>query len=263
MTSFLAGQQRDHGGWSYARGVHQTDVDDTSYAAQLLALRDRRGFRPQLEAARGYLLAMQGRDGGWPTYERGQPSEAAMTAGAIEALAMLHRPGAPASPSIARGARFLQRAQRPDGSFECSWSRAGTNAWFRVRRALDQAAVSAPVEAIRRSVGDKAGAWLAATRAPGGGWGHRAGDPADAVSTAYGLLGLGSGEPDAIRDGLTELLRHQRADGSFDAPSDQQGPRPLVWACPQVNSAVATWGLARGVALAARARRSEPVAGVA
>ena len=265
MATFVASQQADDGGWSYARGIRQTDVDDTSYAAQLLARVDVGRYREHLHAVRRYLLSMQDSDGGWPTYLRGQPVEAAMTAGAIEALATFQGQNNNVLLSITQGVNFLCQIQRDDGTFERSWSRAETNAIFRVLRALESALfvsrgtcyepqIRVDQERIRR----RAMGYLNSARTSSGGWGQRIGDPADAVSTAYGLLGLGLSEAAWLPKGLAVILRHQLSSGEIVAPSDQFGPRPLVWTTPQVGSAVATFGLAYGLALLGAQKVGDP-----
>ena len=235
-------------------------MDDTSYVSQLLARVDREGYRGRLAAARSYLLSMQGSDGGWPTYVRGQASEVAMTAGAMEALASIGPPDRETRRAVIAGARHHGRSQLPDGTFERSWSRAETNAMFRAVVALDAAVrvaigtrAEATVRDLRARVRHRSFTYLAKTRRDGGGWGQRPGEPADAVSTAYGLLCLRSSGWPWIDEAMTALQGHQLGDGSFAAPSDQQGPRPLVWSTPQVSSAVGTLGLAHATALTCQA----------
>ena len=119
------------GGWGWtdlSGGV--PDVDDTSSA--LLALRTL-GQDLDSEAVRkglGWLLALQNRDGGWPTFCRGwgtlpfDRSGTDLTAHAMRALhAWYARKGRPwrVNRAVTRGFQFLQANQQSDGSWLPLW----------------------------------------------------------------------------------------------------------------------------------------------
>lgn len=116
------------GGWAWndlPGGV--PDVDDTSGA--LLALRAL--GTEDISAARrgvGWLLGLQNRDGGWPTFCRGwgklpfDRSAPDLTAHAVRALAAWPGVSEPkVAKSIERGFAYLRRAQQADGSWLPLW----------------------------------------------------------------------------------------------------------------------------------------------
>lgn len=124
-------------GWSDLSGA-VPDADDTPGALLALAAwRDapscRREDRTRIEQAAGpglrWLAALQNRDGGWPTFCRGwgrlpfDRSGADLTAHALRALAAwrAHPAAAAMQRSERRGFRFLERQQRPDGSWVPLW----------------------------------------------------------------------------------------------------------------------------------------------
>ena len=121
-------------GWTDLSGA-VPDADDTPGA--LLALsawsrsaqchgRDRRRIRDVVGPAIRWLLDLQNRDGGWPTFCRGwgklpfDRSGADLTAHAIRAL-HAWRDLADSSRAIHRGFAYLARAQHSDGSWTPLW----------------------------------------------------------------------------------------------------------------------------------------------
>jgi squalene-hopene/tetraprenyl-beta-curcumene cyclase len=141
--------------------------------------------RPRIEVAAAaginWLLALQNRDGGWPTFFRGRGHESLdgsgpdLTAHALRALRTWQYWVADRSidEAIRRGMAYLEASQRPDGSWRPQWF---GNPWFPndenpicgtaqvllAYRDLDQ--VDHP--AAQRGL-----AWLAAAADPSGGWG--------------------------------------------------------------------------------------------
>ncbi|MFG2913072.1 haloacid dehalogenase-like hydrolase [Kitasatospora sp. NPDC048298] len=231
MGDQLAGLQAPAGGWGYARGVTQTDVDDTAYAMRFLHALDPARYREPLTRARGYLATMPGPDGGVPTFLPGGPSEAAMTAATITALAPYHRHH---RELLTRATAHLLSAQHPDGTYERSWSLAEANAVFRAHLALRAAQrlntgpANRTAEAIRHAH-DR----LIRTQHPDGGWGHTPDRPSDATSTAYSLIALAdSGHAAVCARAVAHLIERQDSDGGFTDVTDQAAPRPLPYAIP-------------------------------
>ena len=118
------------GGWGWTHlpgGV--PDADDT--AGALLALSRLGGPEAPLAAARGlrWLLGLQNRDGGWPSFCRGwgklpfDRSAPDLTAHALRAIARWPDGIGPrtAGRALARGLCYLRHAQRPDGSWVALW----------------------------------------------------------------------------------------------------------------------------------------------
>ncbi|MCG0070014.1 terpene cyclase/mutase family protein, partial [Streptomyces tricolor] len=125
----LAARQNPDGGFGFTVGVTQSDVDDTSYTLEFLRAAAPVRHARTITAAEDYLLAQRNPDGGFPTFVHGAPSEIAMTAGAVNALA----PNPARRPDVERAVAFLLEA---DHLVERSWSRNATNALFRVTLAL-------------------------------------------------------------------------------------------------------------------------------
>jgi squalene-hopene/tetraprenyl-beta-curcumene cyclase len=172
-------------GWSDLSGA-VPDADDTPGA--LLSLAHFAGH-PALDAARrdrlrraaasgvDWLLRLQNSDGGWPTFCRGwgrlpfDRSGADLTAHALRALqawqAHFHGPALAAARQ--RGFQYLQRAQRPDGSWVPLWfgnqdHPEEENPMYGTARVL--MAYSTP-----SSQQDRAVRWLVSRQNPDGGWG--------------------------------------------------------------------------------------------
>jgi squalene-hopene/tetraprenyl-beta-curcumene cyclase len=115
------------GGWAWthlAGGV--VDVDDTAGAIIALAAL---GHRDNIASGVKWLLDLQNRDGGWPTFCRGwgklpfDKSAPDLTAHALRAICCAE-PAANRRPqhrAIRRGLQYLQDAQQADGSWIPLW----------------------------------------------------------------------------------------------------------------------------------------------
>ena len=196
----------DPGGWAWTDlpgGV--PDADDTPGA--MLALMAGAGgelgeVAESVEAAAGWLLALQNRDGGWPTFCRGwgtlpfDRSSQDITAHVLRALMAAEAviPGAAeqfAEP-IRRGFEFLRRRQRDDGAWVPLWfgnQRVADDenpvygtarvllAWWAAGRQDEESAV-------------RARKWLAAVQNPDGGWGGDVDTPSSIEETALSVEAL-------------------------------------------------------------------------
>ncbi|MBD55166.1 MAG: squalene--hopene cyclase [Rhodopirellula sp.] len=122
-------------GWSDLSGA-VPDSDDTPAAILALghmksSLDEDRKQRCEkaMKAGRGWLLKLQNRDGGWPTFCRGwgklpfDRSSNDLTAHALRALAVngVSEAEAGTARHIASGTRFLEKNQEPDGSWLPLW----------------------------------------------------------------------------------------------------------------------------------------------
>ncbi|MEU9636687.1 FAD-binding protein [Streptomyces tendae] len=261
MADLVASWQAPDGGWPFATGMRQTDVDTTTRCMEFLHAAAPDRHRAALDRATAYLTGIAGPDGAFPTWVPGDAPDLDMTAGAILALA----PRAGQHERLLAGALdFVLNAQRPDGTFERSWTVSESSAVLRALDALH--AVPAPntglavriAEATARSV-----ARLVATQHPDGGWGRLPDDPGDVLSTAqavpvlarYGLA------PAAVGRAVTYLLKQQDPDGGFTAPPDQVGPRPLPFDYPVLTDIHALSALLSAHVPAVGARRTPPGAG--
>jgi lanosterol synthase len=200
-----------------------------------------------------FILSLQNKDGGWATYEltRGpewlellNPSDVfarimvdysyvECTSACVQALAKaLHglpqlepRMRRAISRAIARGRRFLLRAQRPDGSWEGSWGVCFTyGTWFGVW-GLVAAGVAPGHPSLRAAV-----RFLRERQRSDGGWSetiescrkrsYREGVRSHAVMTSWALLALaaaGEVQSDAVQRGMKWLRGQQDMDGRWPA----------------------------------------------
>ncbi|MCL6517108.1 prenyltransferase/squalene oxidase repeat-containing protein [Alicyclobacillus sp.] len=198
------------GGWGFSDvNTLYPDVDDT--AAALRALYP---YRREVQSAwmRGvrWLIKMQNDDGGWGAFERdagkrwlerlpindmGQamtdPSSADLTGRVLETLASMR---IPAHRAIADGVRWLERAQRPDGSWRGRWGICFLYGTFAAVAGLAKAGLSRDHPAMRR-----ARSWLCSVQHADGSFGESCqSDEQDAfvdhaatpTQTAWGLMAL-------------------------------------------------------------------------
>ncbi len=200
------------GGWAWtdlAGGV--PDADDTPGALLALAKLGPQDARALAAAEAGcrWLLGVQNRDGGVPTFCRGwtglpfDRSSADLTAhtllawhvwrGALPGL----RPTLDAA--TARGLAYLARTQRPDGAWAPLWfgnehAADIANLTYGTSRVLRLATLGdrLPADFVDRL--DRAKVWLRVSQNPDGGWGGRAGTPSSVEETALAVEGLG-GDP--------------------------------------------------------------------
>jgi squalene-hopene/tetraprenyl-beta-curcumene cyclase len=200
------------GGWAWtdlSGGV--PDADDTPGA--LLALSRLRGADEQTVSAvrlgLTWLLGLQNRDGGMPTFCRGwgalpfDRSSADLTAHAILAWSAwryslsedLRRR---IDTATERGIRYLMRVQRPDGAWE--------PLWFGNQHAVDVANLTYGTSRVVRLAGLQLSeighrlewstrlrrgiAWLLAAKNADGGWGGSAGTPSSIEETALAVESL-------------------------------------------------------------------------
>uniref|UniRef100_UPI003D18FD07 Squalene cyclase C-terminal domain-containing protein n=1 Tax=Streptomyces showdoensis TaxID=68268 RepID=UPI003D18FD07 len=248
MADALALRRNPDGGYGFHSGVAQSDVADTCYVLEFLRRAAPDRHRTAVAEAEGYLLALRNPDGGFPTFARGTSSEIAMTAAAASALA--HDPDR--REEVDEAVRYVVRHQRPDGTFERSWSRNATNAVFRAVLALTGVAAHGEERRSRARAAERALAHLAATQNGDGGWGHAEAEPSDPISTAYAVIALARG-PRARPGGpldraLAYLVERQHPDGGYRSRPDQAGPRPLLIDVPALADVFVLLALAHATA---------------
>ena len=204
------------GGWAWTDqpgGV--PDADDT--AGALLALRQLGAVSPEVLAAAQaglqWLLGLQNRDGGMPTFCRGwgalpfDRSGADLTAHALRAwLAWLDAlpPGwqERIQVGIGAGVRFLIRAQRADGAWAPLWFGNQfapgelnlTHGTSRVLLALPELVARSYMEAVEPL--NNGAQWLARAQNRDGGWGGAPGVASSVEETALAV------------EALAELMTH-------------------------------------------------------
>jgi squalene-hopene/tetraprenyl-beta-curcumene cyclase len=221
------------GGWGWAPLPGAVpDADDTSGA--LLAMRNLGVTAESSEAAKSgvsWLLDLQNRDGGWPTFCRGwghlpfDRSSADISAHALRALAAWKKDFHSASfatagereaytrrmeGAIKRGLRFLGRAQRPDGAWIPLWfgnqhAPEEENPTYGTARVLTayRALNLIETEAARRGL-----QWLIRAQGDDGGWGGAPQTPSSVEETALAVDALlDCGEVDGSREALERGIR--------------------------------------------------------
>lgn len=258
-------QGRDHalGGWCFSNGEHRWPVSDCTAEALCAVLkmhqmpnvslsRSERISDERIEQAAQFILSRQNADGGFGTYERRRgsawletvnPSEMfgqcmtersylECTGSSISALAHLRAAhpmllSRPIAEAIERGAAFLRRRQRADGSYAGFWGINFTYAIFHVVKGLRAAAVPAKDSTIVR-----AAEWAISKQRADGGWGeHYSGcledryvehSQSQVVMTSWALLALMEvfgAEAEPVTRGISWLRGMQCTDGSWPQQS--------------------------------------------
>ncbi len=237
--------QVEPSGWHFQYdNAFYPDIDDT--AMVLMGLhRNREWFGrdrldPILKRGRDWVLALQGRDGGWAAFDADidnevltqipfadhnamlDPSCPDITARILEMLGTLDLPAD--HPSIQRGLDYLWRTQEADG---CWYGRWGVNYIYGTWQVLQGlAAIDHPMSDPRLV---HAADWLESVQQTSGAWGETCAtyeDPSlrgigesTASQTAWAVLGLiaaGRGHGMAVARGVDWLVANQRPDGNWD-----------------------------------------------
>jgi len=175
------------GGWPFQYGNDfYPDVDDSAMAMmafQKVETPDPQRKRTAVERGLRWVLAMQGRDGGWGSFDADNnrlvlnnipfadhgalidPSTEDLTGRALELLGTLgYRPD---YPPASRGIDFLRRTQLEDGSWYGRWGANHIYGTWSVLRGLRAIGADLQQDCVRRAV-----AWLEAKQNPDGGWGE-------------------------------------------------------------------------------------------
>jgi squalene-hopene/tetraprenyl-beta-curcumene cyclase len=230
-------------GWAFEfRNDHYPDIDDT--AMVLLSFRHARaGNREAHEAcerrAVNWLLAMQGRDGGWAAFDVDNnweilthvpfadhnamldPTCADITGRVLEALAVYglgreHQ-------AVQRGVDYLIRTQMADGSWYGRWGVAYIYGTCFALRGLAAAGEDDHEPYIQR-----ANEWLRSIQNADGGWGESCASYDNGIytptqstpsQTAWAILGLiagGDTRSSSLQHGIEYLVETQRQDGDWD-----------------------------------------------
>jgi len=234
----------ESGGWPFQfANDYYPDLDDTAVVVMGLAQVDHPDpdrVRQANARATRWLLGMQGRDGGWGSFDVDQtrlklnnipfadhgalldPATEDLTARCLECFA---RTGVKADHrAIQAGLTFLARKQNAEGAWHGRWGVNYIYGTWSVLRALEAVGLGAEHPMVRRAAD-----WLERRQNADGGWGERCETYADQAmagrgpstpsQTAWALLGLlaaGRGDGPAVERGLRHLVETQRADGGWE-----------------------------------------------
>ena len=229
-------------GWSFEfNNAFYPDVDDTAMVLLALAKArsaDEAGQRACEKRAVDWLLAMQGKDGGWAAFDVDNnwnilsqvpfadhnamldPACPDITGRVLEALIVC---GLDAShPAIRRGIDYLWHAQGSDGSWCGRWGVNYIYGTFLALRGLRSAGVSENEPGIQRAL-----EFIRAYQNRDGGWGESCAsydenrfvpNPSTPSQTAWAILALLAGgdiRSESLYNGVDYLIRSQRTDGSW------------------------------------------------
>ncbi len=240
IADYVVAGQHANGGWAFSERVAQTETDTSAHCAQMLIQLDPRRYAAPIARAHDYFLRLQRPDGGYPTYEVAADSEVTMTANIllVQALSIDYHPEV--REPIHKALRFIRARQKPDGTFERSWSLCETYSIFRVNLALNSCR-GLDEELHFSDIQQKSLDYLLDNQDEDGGWGQKTNKPSDALSTAYALLSLAllrrHVPPERIAKGLKYLLSQQNEEtGEFVSVPDVVGPRPFVFDIPLLST---------------------------
>ncbi len=237
----LARPDAPPGGWAFQyKNDFYPDVDDTAVVGMLLHRADPDANAHAIARARDWIIAMQGKDGGWGAFDADNnheylnhipfadhgalldPSTADVTARCVSFLCQI---GLPADhPTVARALTWLRAEQLPDGSWFGRWGTNYIYGTWSVLCALNAAGLPATDPAMA-----KAAAFLRTTQRDDGGWGednetyaaappgryHRS-NPSQTAWALLGLMAAGQSDDPAVARGVTWLSAEQKPDGEWD-----------------------------------------------
>ncbi len=229
-------------GWAFEfNNDFYPDVDDT--AMVLLAFEKARGSDAATQQACGkraidWLLAMQGKDGGWAAFDVDNnwkilshvpfadhnamldPSCPDITGRVLEALM---RCGMGRShPAVQRATDYLLRSQESDGSWYGRWGVNYIYGTFLALRGLRAAGLSENEPGIQRAL-----EFIRAYQNRDGGWGESCAsydegcfvpNPSTPSQTAWAILALLAGDDirsESLYNGVEYLVRTQQPDGTW------------------------------------------------
>ncbi|MFM8476961.1 MAG: prenyltransferase/squalene oxidase repeat-containing protein, partial [Planctomycetaceae bacterium] len=238
------------GGWSWTDlpgGV--PDADDTPGAMLAILSLHRPGEawsaaeQQALNAAGEWLLGLQNRDGGWPTFCRGwgalpfDRSSCDITAHVLRAFQLwqdrIGLPSAAYAAAVQRGLRYLQKQQRADGTWLPLWfgnqyhprdenPLYGTSRVLRALAATGHGHSAATLRALE---------WLLNSQSSDGSWSGSQGLPASIEETGLALEALAD-----LFKGLSEATDLRAHGPDMRQRVREAGDRAFSWLLGRVNS---------------------------
>lgn len=231
------------GGWAFQyKNDHYPDVDDTAVVGMLLDRAQDPRHDEAIARAAEWIIGMQSKNGGWGAFDADNTAYYLNSIPFADHGALLDPPTADVSarcvgflaqagygldhPAIQRGVEFLDKDQKPDGSWFGRW---GTNYIYGTWSAL--AAYNAVGADFSQAHLRRAVDWLKGRQRDDGGWGEdgatywdeRRGEAkaSTASQTAWAVLGLmaaGEVESDAVKRGIAFLMAAKRTKEKWDEP---------------------------------------------
>jgi squalene-hopene/tetraprenyl-beta-curcumene cyclase len=237
------------GGWAFQfANSYYPDLDDTAVVAwSMHQAGNSSDYAEAVRRALDWLVGMQSANGGFAAFDADNtshylnkipfadhgalldPPTVDVTARVVTVLSRIGRPQD--KPALNRALGYLRDQQEPDGSWFGRWGTNYIYGTWSVLTALAQAAVGAEDPAVRRAV-----EWLIGRQNRDGGWGESNDSYAKMRSSQYfastpyqtawallALLASGEAGSEAVRRGVSHLMRTQQSDGlwsdqSFTAP---------------------------------------------
>jgi squalene-hopene/tetraprenyl-beta-curcumene cyclase len=230
-------------GWAFEfNNEFYPDVDDT--AMVLLALKKARASNDVVQRAcekraLDWLIAMQGKDGGWAAFDADNnwhilsdvpfadhnamldPSCPDITGRVLEALMVCGL--SPNHQAVRRGVQFLLKTQEQDGSWYGRWGVNYLYGTFLALRGLRAAGIDEREPSIQRAL-----EFIRAYQNRDGGFGESCSsydenrfmpNPSTPSQTAWAILALLAGgdlRSESLYNGVDYLIRSQKADGTWD-----------------------------------------------
>jgi squalene-hopene/tetraprenyl-beta-curcumene cyclase len=248
------------GGWAFQyNNAYYPDLDDTAAVVMAFDRAKERAapsadYREAIARGREWVEGLQSKNGGWgafdadntyyylnniPFADHGALLDPPTEDVSGRCLGMLMQLGATTDdPRVKAAIAYLERVQRPDGSWFGRW---GVNYIYGTWSAL--AGLNAAGRVPEHPAMKKAAAWLIAIQNQDGGWGENCDSykldykgyeaaPSTASQTAWALLGLmAAGEIDhpAVARGLSYLQATQGEDGLWAQAHYTGGGFPRVF----------------------------------
>ena len=232
----------ESGGWYFEfENDYYPDIDDTAMVLMALAKTDDvPGKKEACYRGLKWLLGMQGKDGGWASFDVDNnkrifnnipfadhnamldPSTSDITARILEMFSFY---GIDGESDICRRAQdFLREEQELDGSWYGRWGVNYVYGTWQALRGLARIGVHPRDPMVQQGV-----EWLMSVQNEDGGWGEncisynnpakKARERSTPSQTAWAVMGLisaGKADSAAVKAGIDYLLHTQRQDGTWD-----------------------------------------------
>ncbi len=235
------------GGWAFQfENSYYPDVDDTALVAFAMAELDIKAYNEPIHRATNWIVAMQSKNGGYgafdvdntnyylneiPFADHGallDPPTADVSARCAMLMARVAQDHDEYLPALKRTLDYLRSEQEENGSWFGRWGTNYIYGTWSVLSALEQTSIPKNDPLYTKAV-----TWLKSVQRNDGGWGednqsYEVENKYDgryhistAFQTAWALLALmaaGETHSDAVKNGITFLLRKQQANGLWNDP---------------------------------------------